>query len=146
MLRHVIPVVLIAAAACGGPPAATAGTAPAPAGASRGLAELITEAEIAKTAYSNALEIVQSLRPNMLRVRPTTLTPSNNAFGFPDIAAANAGVVVYFDDVRLGEVAQLSSIPTLRVREIRYINARDATTRWGTGHGAGVIQVISKKQ
>jgi hypothetical protein len=31
------------------------------------------------------------------------------------------------------------------VREIRYINARDATTRWGTGVSSGVIQVVSKR-
>lgn len=117
-----------------------------PAGSNRVVADLITEAEIAKTAYTNALEVVQSLRPNMLRVRPTTMTPSKDASGFPDAAAAGGGIVVYFDEVRLGEVSHLSTIPAIRIREIRYINSRDATTRWGTGHGSGVIQVISKKQ
>ena len=27
------------------------------------------------------------------------------------------------------------------IDEVRYISATDATTRWGTGHAAGVIQV-----
>lgn len=145
-MRHLIPAILIATAACAGRSAPPADGAPSPAPSTRVMADLITEAEISKTAYSNALEIVQSLRPNMLRVRPTTLTPTRDPTGFPDVAASNAGVVAYFDEVRLGEVSQLSTIPTLRILEIRYINSRDATTRWGTGHGAGVIQVISRKQ
>jgi hypothetical protein len=29
------------------------------------------------------------------------------------------------------------------VKEIRYISASDATTRWGTGHSGGVILVVT---
>jgi hypothetical protein len=39
----------------------------------------------------------------------------------------------------------MANIPASRVKEIRFINARDATTRWGTGYGSGVILVTTKR-
>lgn len=98
----------------------------------RGPADLITEAEINQGVYQNALEIVQNLRPNMARPRGTTAT------------AAPVPVVPYMDGVRLQDLSALATIPASRVKEIRYINANDATTRWGTGHSSGVILVTTK--
>lgn len=97
----------------------------------RGPADRITEAEISAGIYQNALDIVQNLRPNMTRPRGTSSTP--------------VPVVAYVDDVRLMDLGGLATIPAGRVREIRYINATDATTRWGTGHGSGVILVTTKR-
>lgn len=134
--------VSLGSACAGGGGASSSGGAPQPA---RGSANLITEEEIARGTYQTALEIVQSLRPAMTRYRATTTSASGSSAGYTDAAAASGGVVVYMDESRLGEVASLSSIPAQRVREIRYINSRDATTRWGTGHSSGVIQVITRK-
>jgi hypothetical protein len=117
--------------ACGG---GGSGTASQPTNAPRtvrGPADLITEAEInAGTNYQNALEVVQYLRPQMLR---------------PRSGAGAQAVVLYLDDVRMNDLNGLSTVPTNRVREIRFINARDATTRWGTGHDSGVILVTTKR-
>jgi len=57
----------------------------------------------------------------------------------------SVNVVVYLDDVRLGEVTTMRNVTAMSVKEIRYLSATDATQRWGTGHGSGAIQVISKK-
>lgn len=112
----------------------------------RGSANLITEAEIAQGAYQTALEIVQSLRPAMMRARTgATSAASTGSPGLSESAATGGSVVVYVDESRLGEVPTLASIPAQRVKEIRYVNGRDATTRWGTGHANGVIQVIMRK-
>jgi hypothetical protein len=54
-------------------------------------------------------------------------------------------IIVYMDDVRLGEPSSMVNIPASRIREIRFMNARDATTRWGTGHSSGVILVTTKR-
>ena len=97
----------------------------------RGPADIISEAEINASAYQNALEAVQGLRPTMLRPRGTS--------------SSQYQVVAYMDDVKLIDLNGLATIPTERVKEIRYINARDATTRWGTGHGSGVILVLTKR-
>lgn len=109
----------------------------------RGSATLITEEEIATGSYQTALDIVQNLRPTMLRGRgATTGVTGADASGYE---GSVAGVVVYLEEVRLGGIESLRSIPAAGVKEIRFISARDATTRWGTGHPSGAIQVITKK-
>lgn len=138
-----IPILLVAfAAAC----ASGTGSGPATSGATagpRGSANLITQEEIAGGSYQTALDIVQNLRPSMLRGRGvTTGVTGADASGYEGPVA---GVVVYLEEVRLGSVESLRSIPAAGVKEIRFVSARDATTRWGTGHPSGAIQVITKK-
>jgi len=116
--------------ACGGGGAGTTAQ-PNQARPVRGPADIISGAEINASAYQNALEAVQGLRPTMLRPRGTS--------------SSQYQVVAYMDDVKLIDLNGLSTIPSERVKEIRYINARDATTRWGTGHGSGVILVLTKR-
>ena len=138
-----IAVVLMAItlAACGGsgaPAAGAAGTAATPRPVRGGL-NLIASSEIetAGNDVISAYELVQRLRPGMLRARNLTAgnTGEGNVFG----------VIVFVDEVRLGDVEQLRTVMRGTVREIRFISASDATTRWGTGHSNGVIQVILKR-
>lgn len=139
MRRLITLVAVLMGSACGGGTPAPEG-APRPA---RGNANLITEQEIAAGSYQTALEAIQNLRPQMLIPRASTMT--GNAAGSSTMEATSVNVVIYLDDVRLGEISALSTIPAQRVREIRYVNARDATTRYGSGHGSGAILVVSKK-
>lgn len=104
----------------------------------RGSSNVIAEAEISSAAYQNALEIVQNLRPQMLIPRGA----GSDASG---VSAASIPIIIYMDDVRLGEPSSLVNIPATRVKEIRFLNARDATTRYGTGHSSGVILVTTKR-
>src|SRR5262245_44742987 len=118
-------------AACGGGGSGTASQPNTAPRTVRGPADLITEAEInAGTNYQNAMEVVQYLRPQMLR---------------PRAGAGAQAVVLYLDDVRMNDMNGLATVPTNRIKEIRFINARDATTRWGTGHDSGVILLTTKK-
>jgi hypothetical protein len=98
--------------------------------ARRGSSNVIAESEIT-SQYQNALEVVQNLRPQMLIPRGA----GSDASG---MSAASIPIIIYMDDVRLGE-------PSSLVKEIRFLNARDATTRYGTGHGSGVIVVTTKR-
>lgn len=140
------------AAACGGGAASGAAPAsvPAPATATttaaapsprvpRGSSNLITSAEIEAAAQDiqNAYELVERLRPMMMRPRNL----SAGAVG----AGTTFGVVAYVEEVRLGDLEALATVMRATVREIRYIGATDATTRWGTGHSSGVIQVVLKR-
>jgi hypothetical protein len=52
---------------------------------------------------------------------------------------------VVVDGVALGAIENLASVNAVTVREIRYIGATDATTRYGTGYVGGVILVTTKK-
>ena len=100
---------------------------------------LISMEEIVESSASNAYEVIQRLRPNFLRTRGAV-------HGTP--GAANAmemvDLVVYLNENRLGGSDQLRQISTTDIREIRYFNSSEATTKWGTGHSAGAIQVVSR--
>lgn len=74
---------------------------------------------------SNAMEVIRRLRPAWLLARG------------PD-------PVVYVDNVRRpGGVDALFNVPVGQIRLLEFIGAADATTRWGTGHTGGVIQVVT---
>lgn len=127
-----------ALAACSSGGASTGGTASS-SPVRRGGANLITAEEIAGSGagMETAFDIVQRLRPAMLRSRATSFGANNQGQQVP--------VLVYSDDVRLGTVENLRTIPATQVREIRYISATDATQRWGTNHSSGAIQVLTKR-
>lgn len=138
--HRVLLVALAALVACSsagttaGSTAAAADNAPR-----RGNANLITEGEIQQIggAVESAFDLVERLRPTMMRSRASTFGASQ--------AGESINVVAYVDEVRLGEVTTLRSVPATQVKEIRYHSATDATQRWGTGHGSGAIQVITKR-
>lgn len=135
----IMPLILAGAfSACAG------GTAQAPAGgataamtkaaAPRGSANVIVEAEIPASGAQNALEVIQRLRSSMLRARNGTTDET----GVMDI-------VFYIDGARAGERQALTSVPANTVKEIRFLAAADATTRFGTGHALGAILVTTKR-
>lgn len=124
---------IVAACGGGGSGGATPQTAAAPA---RGNSNLIVEAEIAAAGVTNALEAVQRLRPAMLRGRASQ--------GFSG-TQSNSGIVVYVDGIQTGGVSTLANVTALNVKEIRFINAADATTRFGTGHPMGAILVVTRR-
>ena len=121
---------------------ASSGKSANPTGTPRGPArsqDVIAQEEIKTRANdaTNALQVVQKLRPQMLRSRG--LVSPNDATG------AEALPRVYVDNVSYGGIDALSNVQASQIKEIRFVNARDATTQWGTGHMGGVILVITKK-
>ena len=87
----------------------------------------ISRAEIMERGdnASTAMEVVRRLRPAWLLAR-------------------GADPVVYVDNVRRpGGVDALFNVPVGQIRLLEFIGAADATTRWGTGHTGGVIQVVT---
>jgi hypothetical protein len=142
----------VAVMACGGSSGSSSGQAPQPArsGASasasasttsaqparRGGPNLITSSEIQSENFRSAHEIIERLRPQMLRGRGSVTL--NDATG------SSTNPVVYVDNVSYGPLEALRSIPAMQIREIQYINQSDATTRWGTGHQGGVILILTK--
>jgi hypothetical protein len=100
---------------------------------------VISTEEIEASSGTNAYEVIQRLRPNFLRTRGAVHgTPgATNAIETVDL-------VVYLNENRLGASDQLRQIAKGDIREIRYFNSSEATTKWGTGHSAGAIQVVSR--
>ena len=135
MLRTscVAAVVMCAAlqAGCAPPPPATEAGA-APTRPVRRSNTLITREELAAITSRDALGAVRTLRPEWLHARGA-ISPQA---GVPPL-------VVYLDGNRVGTRDVLSQISTAHIREIRYLNATDATQKWGTDHQGGVIEVIT---
>ena len=124
-------------AACGGGQAQPAsGASPqATVGPTRGSANVILSEEIAASGTANVLQAIKLLRPSMLRGRS----------GSTSDQSGSADIVVYQDGVKSGGPNALEAMPTIAVREIRFMNAADATTRFGTGHPMGAILVTTKR-
>jgi hypothetical protein len=102
--------------------------------------DIITLDQIVRSKATNAYDLIASLRPQMFTAHgaPTTrgqqpVTPGRQAMP----------VVVYIDNVRVGPIAELKSLATLDIREIRYLSPRVATDRWGENHAGGVISVTT---
>jgi hypothetical protein len=105
--------------------------------------DLITREEIQDRAPDSktALDVVQRLRPHFLRERSagrmsSALSPDSARTG----TAVRQPVQAYVNGAR-GTTASLRNIQAAAVIDILYLNAADATTRFGTGHDNGAIVV-----
>lgn len=95
---------------------------------------VITTEEIEALNVSTAFEVIQQLRPHFLQGR-----------GQSSIQDPGSSMpVVYVNGVRYGPPSVLQGIRAMDLREIRYLSASDATTRYGTGHVGGVIEVDTR--
>ncbi|HSL70752.1 MAG TPA: hypothetical protein VK864_10960 [Longimicrobiales bacterium] len=114
-------------AACG-----TSGTATKAmeSGTPRPSRDLITREQIESNSATDVFDLVQRLRPDALRER-----------GASSMTQGRATPIVYIDGVRRGSTEVLRGLRTSDVEEIRFVSATDATTRWGTDHAAGAIDI-----
>ena len=90
--------------------------------------------EIQAMPAASVYEVLTRLRPEWLRRR-----------GQISIRDPGAGeVVVYVDGVRFGGPQSLQNIRPEGVMRMEYLDASDATTRFGTGHGGGAVLVQTR--
>jgi hypothetical protein len=125
---------LLAVAGCA---SATSGTAdPAPrdeAVSSQRALEVLTGDELRATGIGNVYDALRRLRPLWLQARAGAASAVGPRGG--------AMAVVYLAGVPHGTLQSLRTMNVDQVRRVEFINARDATTRFGTGHTGGVIMV-----
>lgn len=95
----------------------------------------VTRAEIVErsTLDLSAMSLIRRLRPGWLRAR------GQNSFDDPN----SAYPIVYIDEIRHGYLNTLRAIPSSEIQRLEFHSTADATTRWGTGHPAGVINVVT---
>jgi hypothetical protein len=87
--------------------------------------------EMGGTALLTAYDAVERLRPFYLRQRgPSTL-----------LSVGDTRVKVFLNDVPIGGVDVLRTIPASEVAWIRYLSPPEATVRFGTQAGGGAIIV-----
>ena len=95
----------------------------------------ITRSEIDSRGQNDhtAMALVRRLRPAWLRARGQK--------SFNDERSTYP--TVYIDEIRHGGLGALNRIPSSEIQRIEFIGTADATTRWGTGHPSGVINVVT---
>lgn len=96
---------------------------------------LITFEELADLPSLSAFEAVQRLRPAWLQSRG----PMSGG------AATRSYPHVMMDGIPMGDINTLRDLRTDNVQELRFISARDATTQFGTGYMAGIIEIITRR-
>lgn len=95
-----------------------------------GSLDAITREQIDPTD-KDAFDVVLRLRPVWLRPRGrASLTTEERSYA-----------AVFLDDVFYGSVDSLRGISSDEIDRIYFMNASDATTRYGTGYLAGIIHV-----
>jgi len=122
MLQRLAIAVCVAALAC------AQATQPARTTRSR---RVLPGDDIQAASVATAYQAVARLRPEWLRRR-----------GRISVRNPGAGaVVVYLNGMRQGGAGELHAIAAEAVVEMEYLSGQEATTRFGTGHGGGVILV-----
>lgn len=96
---------------------------------------VVTAEDLAAQPMNNLYDALQRLRPRWLVERGATT-----------LGAGGNPVVVYVDNQRMGGVQELRNIVLETVQQVRYRDAADATTRYGTGHASGAIEVTTKRR
>lgn len=114
-------------------PAAGPAAAPSVAARPRQDQQLITRDVIVGTQYTNLYDVVLAMRPNWLRTR-----------GANDSAKADV-LQVYLDNQRVGGAEELRNIAPSSVLSVRYYDPIASASRWGIGHSAGVIFVLTQR-
>ena len=106
--------------------------------------DVLTEQQLLATRADDLLSAIRRTRPNWLHVRATQPTRGGRTGGL--VPRASDEVQVYLDGSKYGAASVvLQTMQVRHVAEIRYLNAIDATTRFGIGHGAGAILVRTKQ-
>ena len=96
--------------------------------------EDITRPELEEVLSASAYGAIEQLRPSWLfhRRAPTPTNP-------------NPEPMAYVDRAQLRRFDELRTIPVEDIERIQFLNASDATTRFGTGHMWGAIIVITRR-
>ena len=130
MHRTIIALALfLSVAACGSGPSPTGGL-----GFRNRSILTAEEIEASRAIGWTAYDLIAQLRREYLRSRgPSSLR-----------SLAPVTAVIYVDDMRFGELESLRTISADQIRSIQYINAADATTRFGTDHFGGAILIHTK--
>jgi hypothetical protein len=97
---------------------------------------IITESEIAQVPSANLYDLIEKLRPNMLRSRGPASLSGSSASEFAD---------VYVEGRRYGDISSLRSIVSSQVQRVRYYGASDAAAKFGMINSSGVIEVTLRQ-
>jgi hypothetical protein len=137
---------LAAATLLGGVPTA-AQQVSAPANRNR---RIITAEEIEQAQETNALQVVQKLRPEFLVSMTRQHTLGRGAVQQRDLGYSQPGpepaAAVFVDGTEMGGVEELGRIQCITIEQVRYLSGSEAQTKYGPRFPAGVIEVTLKNR
>ena len=87
----------------------------------------IVRAELVPLGQMSAYQAIERLRPRWLQSRSGDV------------------VVLYVDGSRRSNVRDLQSMSIMDLEQMEFMSGSDATTRYGTGHGAGAILATTRR-
>ena len=127
ILSRVTFITVLAACASAGTPVSTS-AAPS---------NVISRADLDAAGSATVYDVIVRLRPNFLRSRGPTSVMN---------ASARTVAVVFVNDAEYGDLESLRRFQAARIEEIRYYSGIEATTKFGSPFGAGVIALKQRVQ
>lgn len=106
--------------------------------------DVIERAELARVLRYDALEAIRQLRPRWLRGRGRFISFVGST-GQPTVERGEGRVRAYVDGIAR-DLKLLDMLETEDVASMRFLNASDATTRFGIGHAGGAILVTTRHE
>ncbi len=102
-----------------------------PSSSGSGDRDLITRANLEGMDRLNALEAIRRLKPQWLQYRGRSVL----------VNTGREGLRVYVNRHFFGDAGSLSTLMVRDIQEIRRLDARQATLRFGTDHTMGAIEI-----
>jgi hypothetical protein len=131
--RATVLLLALGSGACASHNSADAASEPRP--RVRHRSDLITQEEMDRKHWTNVYEMVSELHANWL-----------NGRGPDTILGEPGSVQVQLDDVRLGDVSTLRSLPVMNIAFVQYFDPISASARWGLGYNHGAILVSTRSR
>jgi hypothetical protein len=94
---------------------------------------VLTSEDLQAQHFASAYAAIETLRSIWLQPRGT------DSFLNPSV------IWVYLDNDKLGGVEALKGLDVNAIASIQRLDGKEATARWGMGHGAGAILVSSAR-
>ena len=96
-----------------------------------GQRNILTTEDLARAGDVSLYDAIRTLRPMFLQVRPASMAGTQQA----------APIQVYVGALQMEGVGQLREIMAKNVKEVRYLEPREANARYGGNHGGGALVV-----
>jgi hypothetical protein len=95
-----------------------------------GQRNLLTAEDLTRAGDVSLYDAVRMLRPTFLQARPASTTGTQQA-----------EIQVYLGSLQMEGVEHLREIMAKNVKEVRYLEPREANARFGGNHGGGALLV-----
>ena len=92
---------------------------------------ILTTEDLARAGDVSLYEAIQMLRPTYLQVRPASMAGTEQA----------APVQVFVGSLQMESVEHLHEIMARNVKEVRYLEPREANAKFGGNHGTPALVV-----